>query len=290
MDKDPSPKMVPAAKGEGNNINKVKPSWDKRIGRAEQLASRLAFAKEVLDFYSVLTSYQKDMYQHLESLIDGHDGLPSLKEELPLHILHPHFSSFISLIKREGPPRLVRLAERLGEMKEENSGVMLQSYWREKALSTTEDQAMSFFPKAFLQPYAEYLAGVRGKPTDCLAESTSRCPRCNGRPQVCCLRPADNSSKRSLVCSLCQAEWNFRRLSCPACGEGSNDKFPYYIANDYPHIRLEACCNCRKYIKTVDMTKDPEAVPVVDELASIPLDLWAHEQGYKKVEENVLGI
>ncbi|MFQ5956324.1 MAG: formate dehydrogenase accessory protein FdhE [Candidatus Brocadiales bacterium] len=292
MGKGSSPKVVPTAKGEGNYIsdNKMNPSWDKRIGRAVELANRYAFAKEALVFYRTLTSYQKDVYQHLESLRDGRDGLPSLEEELPLYILLPRFPSFVSLIRREGPPRLAKLAEELSKMREEDLGVMLQSYWREKALNTIENRAMSFFPKAFLQPYAECLADAHGGAVDGLAESASLCPLCNGRPQVGCLRPADNGMKRSLVCSLCLAEWRFRRLSCPSCGEDSNDKFPYYTTKDYPNIRLEACNSCGKYIKTVDMTKNPEAVPVVDELATIPLDLWAHEQGYKKIEDNVLGI
>jgi formate dehydrogenase maturation protein FdhE len=32
------------------------------------------------------------------------------------------------------------------------------------------------------------------------------------------------------------------------------------------------------------------AVPVVDELASVPLDIWAEEQGYTKLQPNLLGM
>ncbi len=278
------------AEGEGDNINNVNPSWDRRIGRAEELANRYAFAREALGFYRLLTSYQKDMYHDLESSMCGCEDLPSLEEELPLHILRPHFPSFISLIKKEGPPQLAELAGELRKMKEEDLNKVLQAYWREKMLDTTEDPAMSFFPKAFLQPYAECLANIHERPTDFHTKASMLCPLCNSRPQVGCLRPADNGARRSLVCSLCQVEWSFHRLSCPACGGGSNDKFPYYTTEDFPYIRLEACENCGKYIKTVDVLKDPEAVPVVDELATIPLDLWAREQGYKKIEDNVLGV
>jgi hypothetical protein len=31
-------------------------------------------------------------------------------------------------------------------------------------------------------------------------------------------------------------------------------------------------------------------VPVVDELATIPLNLWAQEHGYTKLRANILGI
>jgi formate dehydrogenase maturation protein FdhE len=43
-------------------------------------------------------------------------------------------------------------------------------------------------------------------------------------------------------------------------------------------------------MKTVDLTKDGHAVPLVDELAFIPLDLWASEHGYEKIHPNLLGI
>ena len=44
------------------------------------------------------------------------------------------------------------------------------------------------------------------------------------------------------------------------------------------------------YIKTVDLTKYGLAIPVVDELATIPLNLWAQENGYTKLQLNLLGM
>src|SRR5437588_8683670 len=52
----------------------------------------------------------------------------------------------------------------------------------------------------------------------------------------------------------------------------------------------EGCDTCGHYIKTVDLTKNGLAVPVVDELATIPLNLWAQEHGYVKLQANLLGI
>ena len=39
-----------------------------------------------------------------------------------------------------------------------------------------------------------------------------------------------------------------------------------------------------------DLTKNGLANPLVDELASVPLDLWAQEHGYAKVCPNLLGM
>jgi formate dehydrogenase maturation protein FdhE len=55
-------------------------------------------------------------------------------------------------------------------------------------------------------------------------------------------------------------------------------------------VRVEACDTCRQYIKTIDLTKNGRAVPVVDKLAAIPLSLWAAENGYVKVSTNLLGL
>jgi len=53
---------------------------------------------------------------------------------------------------------------------------------------------------------------------------------------------------------------------------------------------VEACDRCRSYIKTVDMTKSGRAEPIVDEMASIPLDLWAQKQGYTNLQPNLLQL
>ena len=44
------------------------------------------------------------------------------------------------------------------------------------------------------------------------------------------------------------------------------------------------------YIKSIDLTKNGRAEPLVDELASAPLDLWAREHGYAKLHSNVMGM
>ena len=64
----------------------------------------------------------------------------------------------------------------------------------------------------------------------------------------------------------------------------------YLPSHQFQHVRVEACDTCRHYIKTVDLTKKGHAVPVVDELATMPLNLWAQEHGYVKLKTNLLGI
>jgi FdhE protein len=58
----------------------------------------------------------------------------------------------------------------------------------------------------------------------------------------------------------------------------------------FPHIRIDACDSCRTYLMSVDLAAEPAAVPLVDELAAIPLDLHARELGYVKMTTNLMGF
>src|SRR5712664_1020109 len=50
------------------------------------------------------------------------------------------------------------------------------------------------------------------------------------------------------------------------------------------HVRADVCDTYHTYLKCIDLTKTELAIPVVDELATIPLDLWAREHGYAKLQ------
>ena len=77
---------------------------------------------------------------------------------------------------------------------------------------------------------------------------------------------------------------------CPHCGEEDKDKLPVYTAEEVSYIRIEACDSCGGYIKSIDMTRNGLALPEVDEIASLALDLWAQEKGYVKLQLNILGL
>jgi FdhE protein len=80
-------------------------------------------------------------------------------------------------------------------------------------------------------------------------------------------------------------------MTCPACGEQSSDKLAIFSdAEGIPHLRADACETCRRYVITVDLRKDPQAVPVVDELAALPFDLHAQERGFTKIVPNLMAI
>ena len=172
---------------------------------------------------------------------------------------------------------------------------LLVASWEEAGEDPTLDPlatslAGRFYARVLLQPYAEHLA-TRGSLAAAADDATVvTCPFCSGRPVAGVLRGEGDGAKRWLLCSLCSTEWPFRRVLCPNCSETDRDHLPVYSAPDFEHVRVEACERCKTYIKSVDLTRDGHAVPLVDELATVALNIWAEEHGYTKLEPNLLGL
>jgi FdhE protein len=266
--------------------------WDARISRAGQLASVHPSAAEGLRFYERIAQIQKSLYADFESECGAtpESRAPgTLRAELDLFVLLPRFSPFLSLIEQHAPGPLAQAAARLHASGGTRWQEALLDFWlAEKDASGGLDSPEALIAWIFLQPYAEYLADYTLHPP--IHGTPLICPFCSSMPQVGVLRPEGDGGKRSLICSLCSQEWNFRRLICASCGEEDVNKLGVFSTAQLPYIRVEACDTCHRYIKTVDMTKDGHAVPVVDELATIPLNLWAAEHGYTKLHANLLGI
>ena len=147
----------------------------------------------------------------------------------------------------------------------------------------------SFYARALLEPIVTSIAlADSGEPADW---TQNFCFACGSVPQVAVLRDLpDAVGRRSLLCSMCATEWRFQRLTCLHCGETEADKLPVHTAESIAHVRVDACTTCSRYIKTVDLRKEGNAVPLVDELAAVELDIWAQEHGLTKFRANVLGL
>jgi len=128
-------------------------------------------------------------------------------------------------------------------------------------------------------------AGERNAPS-----TAGSCPLCGHPPQVGCLRAVEYGTALTLICSLCLGEFPFPRGHCPACGQTEERNTAYYSASELEHVQVQACESCRTYFHSVSLAKDPEAVPDVDELSALALDVWAQAKGYRKVHPNLVGI
>lgn len=266
--------------------------WDQRIERAAALAEKHPFAEEVLRFYKEVATLQRDLYLSFEKLCaEAFDAIrnPLLDSDLSLDGMLPHFGEFLARIQAIAPSPIRTSAINL-----QSEGItrwrnLITASWRSSPdFQPPAGDGEALLASMFLQPLAE-LAADHSTPQS-RSETLAICPLCNARPLVGVLRPEGDGAKRSLICSRCATEWAFRRIVCPACGEETVEKLAIYTADQFQHVRVEACDTCRYYIKTVDLTKNGHAVPVVDELATIPLNLWAQEHDYVKLRPNLLGI
>ena len=259
----------------------VRDSWDGRIHRADELAGDGGPAASLLTFYSGLLRAQRDLYDSFGTRLSGafERDLSSVRAAaLPL----------LRYVVEHGPDLLVGEARRLLEAGEPTIEQALRAYWAAPA-------DHQFFAKAILQPYGQRLADAGIVPLDRSgARAGIRCPRCGGAPQVSILEAAPAESgdggARQLLCADCLTPWPFSRVLCPSCGEADEGKIGYFQSSTYAHLRLDVCETCRRYLKSVDLSRLGLAVPIVDEVAGATLDLWARERGYEKIELNLAGL
>jgi formate dehydrogenase maturation protein FdhE len=261
--------------------------WQRRIERAESLARQHPFAREILSFYSSVARFQEGLYRQLAGTADKQKGLaagPTAPPELPFLIRS--FGGFLSVVGEHGPARLTEAARELHGQAEAGWSQLLNDSWLSS--DTSPAQPAQFLARAFLQPYAEWLRSRAA--LNWQNYTYPLCPFCHRKPGAGVLRQQGEGARRCLMCSFCLAEWDFRRIVCPACGEEENTKLPVYTADEFDYIRVECCDTCKTYIKSINLTRNGLAEPIVDEMASAPLDLWARDHGYAKLELNLIGM
>jgi FdhE protein len=268
-------------------------AWQRRIRRAEDLAAQHTFASQVLTFYIAVARFQQDLSNRLgkssagvsPAVLRAPRPQPGQQDAAATNAeLLASFPAFLSLVQKNAPERLKQAARELCQTPGTWSN-LLDSAWSAAYLPSTPSE---FLAQAFLQPYAEF---VRNQTQLHLQSYTQAfCPFCSRKPALAVLRPLGEGARRNLVCGFCLCEWEFRRIVCPNCDEKDYAKLPVYTADEFPYIRVECCDACRTYVKSIDLSKNGLADPLVDELASIPLDLWARERGYSKLRPNLLGL
>ena len=57
-----------------------------------------------------------------------------------------------------------------------------------------------------------------------------------------------------------------------------------------PHVRVEECKTCGSYLKSVDLRQNGNAVPLVEDIATVELDVWADEHELWKIQRNLFGL
>ncbi len=276
------------------------PVWNRRRARAETLRAKHPPAAELLSFYADLCALQESIYG--EALHASWPAVETDGERLRLDLLPERqtswvFDKFVRALPPSATPVLKAIAELLANDRDLRNDVLVAGIARRPLDDIAgrldcDATPLEFFPHAFLQPYAEALrvrAGAVAAGSHALTPAS--CPFCQSRPVAAILRDEPEiKGRRTLLCSLCGAEWAFPRSRCVACGEEAPDKLQSHVAEEWSHVRVEECTSCSMYFKTVDLRESGLAVPIVDELATVELDLWAAERNLTKYQTNLFGL
>ena len=276
--------------------------WNQRRNRAVALQQQQPHAAELLVFYRKLIKLQEPLFRRTLTArwlndVTAQDGDPPLLrlERLPFDSLRAGFHRFVRDATPVVTETLQPVARELHSAHKDTLARLMEDVARrrdcEELASRLACQVvqLEFFPRVFLQPVVE--AVVERLDRDVAAGRDPRCPWCGWPPLAGVLRDEpEQQGRRLLVCSLCSGWWPFPRTRCANCDESRPDHLTHHISESLPHMRIEECTSCGTYLKTVDLRENGNAVPLVDELASIELDLWCEEQKLTKIQRNVLGL
>jgi FdhE protein len=252
-----------------------------RRRRAELLLERYAFAAEVLSLYVALLDVQERAFAMARERLPGPAELPGLvaRELVP---------RVVEATMVAGPPKLAEVV--LGRFHSADMEDLVRR-WLRGAEQALVDR---YLVRAAATPLLEAMPPAAVAAVTEAARDGRHCPRCGGPPQLSYFSVSGEAlvtGPRHLLCSRCSWVWIHPRMVCAGCGEAASGKLPVYSEDKLlPHMRIDGCETCRRYLVGIDLRRDAAAVPLVDELAALPLDLYAKEHGLTKVVPNLMGM
>lgn len=256
--------------------------WIDRGRRSAELRRLHPHAEELLILYDALIAPQRQAYEAAEHDQPGADELPS-------YVAGTVLPGILGATLRAGPDKLRAAA--LTRFHAADLPELISRWLCGGELPATD----RYLARAATAPVLEALPGLAAEARGTSAEPLARlCPSCGGPPQLSYFGISGEAlvtGPRYLLCSLCSQSWVYPRMVCAGCGSGDSAKLPIFADTEhFANVRADACEVCHRYLLTVDLPKDPMAIPVVDELAALPLDLFVRERGFAKITPNLMGF
>jgi hypothetical protein len=130
-----------------------------------------------------------------------------------------------------------------------------------------------------MRPFLSRCAEVLQQRPELALWTHAQCALCGAPPDFAVITPA---AERHLICSRCTLRWKFEPLTCPFCLNSDRAQITSFAAHlgdgDY---RVYACDVCHRFLKAFDARRATRPVmPVVDNVATLPLDAAAIQRGY----------
>jgi formate dehydrogenase accessory protein FdhE len=157
------------------------------------------------------------------------------------------------------------------------------------------DPRLAFWVRVAAGPILESAAG-RIDPLSSEQWGGRACPACGDVPQCAAIVEESGGfmqgAPRYLICGRCATWWAFPRAVCPSCGEDDSRKLGPFVSDEWDHARIDVCDTCRGYVKTFDLRKEGAGavIPLVDDVATLALDVWAHETGLTRPAVSLAGV
>ena len=128
-----------------------------------------------------------------------------------------------------------------------------------------------------MRPFLSRCAEVLQQRTELSSWTHSHCALCGGEPDLAVITP---SAERHLICGRCALRWKFESLTCPYCRNSDRSRITSFARTDGKY-RVYACDVCKRYLKAYDARRTTRPVmPMVDSVATLPLDAAAMQRGY----------
>src|SRR5437867_2668983 len=108
------------------------------------------------------------------------------------------------------------------------------------------------------------------------------CPICGAWPAFTEVQGIERN--RYFRCGRCGGEWQSHCLSCPYCSMNDHQELVSLVPEKSgSNSVIDACKHCLGYVKTfTKLQGSPAAKVMLDDLATVDLDVAALEQGYKR--------
>jgi hypothetical protein len=280
--------------------------WAAHRRRAELLRAHHSFAEEVLTLYLALLDVWEEAGRAARDHAPAAQALAGWAGEQVL-------PRVVEATMEAGPELL---ADATRKRMEDGGTEAALAVWLSGSAEDLEP-VERYLARASLRAPLEVLeAGAAACAQDPSPRGGRRCPRCGGLPQLSFRTDTGDqlvSGRRRLLCVRCGASWGYGSNTCASCGETGGARRTIYAERRewpvvghghataprtkpgapmpmFPHLRIEACGSCNRYLIDVDLGHDARAVPEVDELAALPLDLHAAERGLSKITPNLMGF
>ena len=190
---------------------------------------------------------------------------------------------------RSGAPKMSTLNgvehKRLNTIDLFKSSLCQNGKWLREAAVELDVDADALQAVALLIP-VPFLQACNRRWASSIAESWTEgyCPVCGAWPAFAEVRGIERS--RYLRCGRCGGGWQAQCLSCSYCGMTDHEELVSLVPEKSgSNAAIDACKRCLGYVKTfTTLQGSPPANVMVDDLASVDLDIAALEQGYRRPE------